>query len=80
VIEATQKDRLVGHIARDSTAIPVRERYPETERQAKKKAKASKPKRRKGSFARAKAGERGTRIQQQRKQQLERLQTPPGRC
>ena len=29
LIEATQKDRLVGHIARDSTAIEARERYPE---------------------------------------------------
>jgi hypothetical protein len=26
----TQKDRLIGHIARDSTAIAARERYPET--------------------------------------------------
>jgi hypothetical protein len=30
VIEATQRKRLIGHIARDSTAIPVREHYPET--------------------------------------------------
>jgi len=29
LIEATQKDRLIGHIARDSTAIEARERYPE---------------------------------------------------
>jgi hypothetical protein len=29
LIEATQKERLIGHIARDSTAIEARERYPE---------------------------------------------------
>ena len=29
VIEATQKERLIGHIARDSTSIEARERYPE---------------------------------------------------
>jgi hypothetical protein len=31
LIRETQKDRLIGHIARDSTAIEVRERYPETQ-------------------------------------------------
>jgi Transposase domain (DUF772) len=30
LIRETQKDRLIGHIARDSTAIEARERYPET--------------------------------------------------
>ncbi len=30
LIRETQKDRLIGHIARDSTAIEVRERFPET--------------------------------------------------
>lgn len=29
VIKKTQKERLIGHIARDSTAIEARERYPE---------------------------------------------------
>lgn len=29
LIEGTQKDRLIGHIARDSTAIEARERFPE---------------------------------------------------
>lgn len=29
LIESTQKDRLIGHIARDSTAIEARERFPE---------------------------------------------------
>ena len=84
VIAATQKQRLIGHIARDSTAIPVRERYPETEAQ-----KAAKPKRNKrgrnrapkGGFARAKASERGTRIQRQRHQELDRmLRDLPRQC
>ena len=30
VIAATQKERLIGHIARDSTAIAAREHYPES--------------------------------------------------
>lgn len=34
LIRETQKDRLIGHIARDSTAIEARERYPETPAQA----------------------------------------------
>jgi hypothetical protein len=44
VIEATQRERLIGHIARDSTAIPVRERYPETAEQKKEKARRRKEK------------------------------------
>src|ERR1700730_8535973 len=32
LIRETQKDRLIGHIARDSTAIEARERFPETDR------------------------------------------------
>lgn len=44
LIQQTQKDRLIGHIARDSTAIEARERFPETpaqraERHAARKAK-----------------------------------------
>jgi hypothetical protein len=86
VIEATQGERLVGHIARDSTAIPARERFPEASPAQKKKAKAkkakakkakkkkeAKAKRPKGSFRRAKASARGTRIQRQRHQKLERM-------
>jgi hypothetical protein len=50
VIEATQRERLIGHIARDSTAILVRERYPETpeQKKAKKEKKAKKAKKGKG--------------------------------
>jgi hypothetical protein len=32
LIRETQRDRLVGHIARDATAIEVRERFPEVDR------------------------------------------------
>ena len=77
VIEATQGPRLIGHIARDSTAIEAREHVPEAlmeqKRAAKiekKKAKRGKPQRRKGAFVRAKARERGTRLKQQRQQKL----------
>jgi hypothetical protein len=73
VIAATQQQRLIGHIARDSTAIHVRERYPETTGQKNKAARKRKPKQRNGSFARAKAAERGTRIQRQRHQKLDRM-------
>jgi len=81
LIESTQRPRLIGHIARDSTAIEARERVPEAlmeqkraaqkEKQEKKKnAKRGKPKRPKGAFSRAKARERGTRLKQQRQQKL----------
>lgn len=61
LIQKTQKDRLIGHIARDSTAIEARERFPET-----KPVKAKRQRRPK----RAKASERGTRLERQRKQVL----------
>lgn len=70
LIETTQRSRLIGHIARDSTAIPARERFPETARQARRSAKKKKPKRPQGSFAKAKASERGTRLERQRHQKL----------
>lgn len=79
VIAATQKDRLIGHIARDATAIPARERYPETPQQRKQRKMAAKAelkkktKRPAGGHARAKASERGTRIQRQRRQKLETM-------
>ena len=37
LIRETQKDRLIGHIARDSTAIEARERFPETPAQTARK-------------------------------------------
>jgi hypothetical protein len=94
VIEATQRERLIGHIARDSTAILVRERYPETPEQKKaRKAKKGKDrkrkqavavpgaKRKKGRHKRAKAADRGTRMQRQRHQQLDvMLKDLPRQC
>jgi|HubBroStandDraft_1064217.scaffolds.fasta_scaffold89571_1 DDE family transposase/transposase-like protein DUF772 len=94
VIEATQRERLIGHIARDSTAIPVRERYPESAEQKKeKKAKKGKcgkrkravstpgVKREKGRHKRAKAADRGTRMQRQRHQKLDvMLKDLPRQC
>ena len=71
VIELTQRDRLVGHIARDSTAIPARERFDEAA--PAKRRKRAKSKRKKGAFSRVKASERGTRIQRQRRQPLEAM-------
>lgn len=80
VIAATQQQRLIGHIARDSTAIPVRERFPETAAQKKQKqgqkrtgGKRQRGRRKGRPFARAKASERGTRIQRQRHQQLDAM-------
>jgi hypothetical protein len=80
VIAATQQQRLIGHIARDSTAILARERFPETTKQkaeakrAKRaKKKSSKPGTRKGEkhvFAKKKGAEQGKRIDRQRKQKL----------
>ncbi len=73
VVAATQGNRLVGHIARDSTAIEARERVPEAVLEQKRAAKAKKPKRKKGSMPKAKASARGTRIQCQRHQKLEEM-------
>jgi hypothetical protein len=73
VIAATQTGRLVGHIARDSTAIEARERVPEAVLEQKRQGKVPKPKRRKGRHAKAKAAERGTRIQRQRHQKLDAM-------
>lgn len=91
VIAATQEQRLIGHIARDSTAIPVRERFPETAKQKAEKRRAKKRKAAKGDkpgrkgsrhvFVKAKAAERGTRIERQRHQKLERmLKELPKQC
>ena len=81
VIAATQHNRLVGHIARDSTAIDARERVAESLLKQKRQAKAQNPKRKpkrktprqKGSMPKAKAAERGTRIQCQRHQNLDAM-------
>lgn len=78
VVAATQKDRLIGHIARDSTAIPARERCDDVLEQKKQRAQTKQRKskskgRKKHEFSRKKAGERGTRIQQQRHQKLDRM-------
>jgi hypothetical protein len=73
VVAATQAGRLVGHIARDSTAIEARERVPEALMEQKRQSKAPKPKRKKGAHARAKAADRGTRIERQRHQKLDAM-------
>jgi Transposase DDE domain/Transposase domain (DUF772) len=74
VIQATQSQRLVGHIARDSTAIPARERVPEQVMEKKRAAQKARPRKHpKGSFAKAKASERGKRIQRQPHQTLEKM-------
>jgi hypothetical protein len=79
MIQNTQGQRLIGHIARDSTAIPARERIPEAvmeKKRADKKRAAKTKKRRgkpKGAYARAKASERGTRMQRQPHQTLEAM-------
>jgi Transposase DDE domain/Transposase domain (DUF772) len=46
LIASTQKDRIIGHIARDSTAIAARERFPETAAQAaaRRQNKGGRPK------------------------------------
>lgn len=65
LITATQKDQLIGHFSRDSTAIAARERFaeasakPRAEKKGKTSAQAKSPKK-------AKATERGTLIQRQR--------------
>ena len=48
LIRETQKDRLIGHIARDSTAIEAREHFPETPAQAVERKAAQKSSKRRG--------------------------------
>ena len=74
LIECSQKDRIIGHIARDSTAIEAREKFPEPRPAAEQKRQQRRPKR-------AKAGERGTRLERQRKQTLaQQLAALPREC
>lgn len=74
IVATTQAQRLVGHIARDATAIPARERFPDTGRQKEKKAgRKAQSKRPQGAHRRAKAADRGTRMQRQRHQKLDRM-------
>jgi hypothetical protein len=94
LIRETQKDRLIGHIARDSTAIEARERYPETQIQAatqKLAPKAARGRGRKkgshGAHARFKGGKRpykpqpDTRLERQRSMKLpEMLADLPRQC
>jgi Transposase DDE domain/Transposase domain (DUF772) len=82
VVQTLQAKRIVWHVARDSTAIPARERFPETSRQKKKLASQSpQPKHPKGSFRKAKASEHGTRIKRQRHQKLsDMLAELPQQC
>ena len=72
LISATQKDRLIGHIARDSTAVVGRERFPapppgrRDKPTKKKRGPKPRPKR-------AKAADRGTLIERQRHMDLPRM-------
>ena len=94
LIRETQKDRLIGHIARDSTAIEARERFPETpaqaaEKQAEKTAPCSPRKRGapRGPHKRYQGGKRpyvpkdDTRLARQREMKLpEMLADLPRQC
>jgi len=88
MIQNTQKDRLIGHIARDSTAIAAREHIPEAvmeEKRAKRKQRKRKPNgngrrgRPKGAVVakakkkKVKASEREKRLKRQPHQKLEAM-------
>jgi hypothetical protein len=85
LIASTQKDRLIGHIARDSTAIEARERFPETVPKASATAKPAstspvkkgRPQGKRGPHRRHKGGKppahppkEGTRLHRQREMSL----------
>lgn len=77
LIRDTQSQRLVGHIARDSTAIEARERFPESQRKTKKASK------KKGKTGRRRSGHPvpPTRLQRQRTMSLsEMLAELPRNC
>lgn len=86
LIASTQKDRLIGHIARDSTAIEARERFPEATPKptVNKSASAAPPKRgapkgKRGPHRRHKGGKPkyqpkpDTRIHRQRGMRLQQM-------
>jgi hypothetical protein len=85
LIEETQKSRLIGHIARDSTAIEARETFPMTKeqkaelaavkkpRQSRKGKKLGPPKRWKGGKAPRRPASLDTRLHRQRSMQLEEM-------
>lgn len=72
VIETTQKQRLVGHIARDSTAIPARERSSKHQQEKKLRGNKSRNKT-KAKRPKAKGSKPGARIKRQRQQELEAM-------
>jgi Transposase domain (DUF772) len=72
LIRATQSNRLIGHIARDGSAIEARERFPKTNSKGRRMAKAAKSKkpRKKHNFAKKTAISRAipkTRLEKQSK-------------
>jgi len=84
LIRETQKGRLIGHIARDATAIEAREKFPLTraqiaaakakvkaERQSRKGIKLGPPKRYKGGKPQRRPAKLDTRLHRQRAMQLE---------
>jgi hypothetical protein len=95
LIVSTQKDRLIGHIARDSTAIEARQRLPETASEAsthkpassspatpRRRGKGGGPHRRyKGGKRSASAPKQDTRLHRQRSMSLrEMLEELPRHC
>jgi len=85
LIEETQKGRLIGHIARDATAIEARETFPLTKQQKEEMAAAKQPRqstkgKKRGPHKRWKGGKRprkpasmDTRLHRQRNMQLEEM-------
>lgn len=75
LIRETQKDRIIGHIARDSTAIAVRETVVETARQRapKQQSKARARSRHRKPRKARQAGDPPTRLERQRTMTLEAM-------
>jgi hypothetical protein len=77
VIQKTQRDRLIGHIARDSTAIEARERYPDHPQPLPKKKRYKKSPKAKRNTPRSPRNH----IEEQRLMSLpELLAELPGSC
>jgi transposase len=69
LVQQTQKNRLIGHIARDSTAIEVRERYPDNPPPKAQRSKQKRGPKAKRSTPRAPR----SRIEEQRQETLETM-------
>ena len=82
LIRETQSTRLVGHIARDATAIEVRERFPEKRARCHPRSKAKRTRKKPGPRSKNAPAPDPTRLQKQPGMSLEQMlaDLPKAQC